>query len=1018
MKHSYLIPGLFRKVSLGLLLTLLFTPSLSAADITSGLKLHYTFESSDGVTVPDVSGNGYAGTLYGAEVATVNGKPSLMLGTSGTDYLDMGSNTGVLMSTLHDFTISTYVWVNETNTNLNANGNFVVNFGNSEDVYNMANGHIFLQAKRSRYAITPTHYGQEQYAQTGQDVVKGQWVQMTYTQAGTVGSLYINGELKNTNPLITLTPSDIGATPYNYIARPLYAADAYLRDAQIADFRIYNRALTSDEVLVLNGYPADLINAYAALTLEGELDAVTSNIVLPTTAGTANLPIVWTSSHPENLSITGEVVRPQKYDVTVTLKATLTVQSGEETYTLSKEFIVVIKSIMEMAEMVAWYTFDGETISTEGDVTSVGDQSGNEFTAVLKNDARIRVIGESEQFSVLDLGNGTGHLDMGEAIGEAVYALRDYSIMAYFRIDEAYTGLTSNGNFLYVFSNTADAPTDRNGYMLGRLNTVMHEITPGYYASNNQQISAGQAAGKGAWHHYAYVQQGNTGKIFIDGVEAGTSAAVTNLPSTALAKEGMTGTKFNWIGRPNYPSDAYLRQTLVYDFQMYTVPLTQDNLLFDFTVPDVLSRLNNAYLENADYISQNVVDEANNLSLGDLSAVTADITLPSQGTLDPAVAITWSSSHPQLIDATGNLVSAPDYYDFTVTLTGTFSVGAQFVTKDFPATVKVKAGTEFVGDKIAHYDFSNAEGRFVKSLAEKQFEGSIMNEASIRQIGTTESGTYNVLDLGNGTGYFDMGPEVGKVLVHAEDYTIAGYYRIDTAYTALGSNGNFLWTFSNSEVVENQPWGYIIGSLRNQGNSITAGNWSAATGNQAVAFEQPALKGGWHHFAFTQQAGIGTIYVDGMPVAPGDITNTPASVLQRAGLLGTPYNWIGRSNYAADVYLRQALIYDFRLYRKALSDIEILATELNVPETIGKLDEAYAANANIPDGLLPVTNSPYRIGVSHGQVNISGLTGSELIRVYDTTGRMIRETRSSNISLGGGLYLIRIDNHIAKVLVP
>lgn len=1017
MKHSYLLAGLFKKVGLGLMLTLLFTPSLSAADITSGLKLHYTFESSDGVTVPDVTGNGYAGTLQGATVGVSNGKPSLLLSTSGTDYVDMGTNTGVLMSTLNNFTISTYVWVNETNTNLNANGNFVVNFGNSEDVLNVANGHIFLQAKRSRYAITPTNYQDEQAVQTGTDIVKGQWVQMTYTQQDSLGSLYINGELKNTNNAVTLKPSDIGATPYNYIARPLYNSDAYLQDAQIADFRIYDRALSSDEVLILNGYPADLIDAYTALTVEGELDMVTSDIVLPTTSGTANLPVVWTSSHPENLSITGQVTRPQKYDVTVTLTATMTLQNGEETYTLTKQFIVVVKSVMEMAEMVAWYTFDGETIGTEGDAVTVADQSGNEFNAVLKNDARIRVIGESEQFSVLDLGNGTGHLDMGEAIGEAVYALRDYSIMTYFRIDENYDNLSANGNFLYVFSNTDDAPTDRNGYMLGRLNSVMHEITPGYYASNNEQVAVGSAAGQGEWHHYAYVQQGNIGKVFIDGVEM-KSATVTNLPSTAIAKDSLTGTKFNWIGRPNYPSDAYLRQTLVYDFQMYTVPLTQDNLQFDFAVSDVLSRLNNAYTENPDFISQNVVDEADNLTLGDLSAVTADISLPTQGTLDPEVAISWSSSHPQLIDNTGKLVSAPDYYDFNITLTATLSVGSQFVTKDFPATVKVKAGTEFTGDKIAHYDFSNAEGRFVKSLAEKQFEGTIVNEASIREIGTTETGKFNVLDLGNGTGYFDMGPEVGKVLVHAEDYTIAGYYRIDTAYTELGSNGNFLYTFSNSEVVEDNAWGYIIGSLQNQAHSITAGNWSEASGNQAVSFAQPALQGGWHHFAFTQQAGIGTIYVDGMPVAPGDITNTPASVLQRAGMLGTPFNWIGRSNYAADVYLRNTLVYDFRLYRKALSDIDILATELNVPATIEELDKAFTANPNDPSGLTPVTNSPYRIGVSNGQLNISGLVGGEVIRVYDTTGRLLQETRSSSIALDGGLYLVRIDNHIAKVLVP
>ena len=45
-------------------------------DLNLGLKLHYTFEQATGTTVPDVTGNGYDGTLYGATVGLSNGKNS------------------------------------------------------------------------------------------------------------------------------------------------------------------------------------------------------------------------------------------------------------------------------------------------------------------------------------------------------------------------------------------------------------------------------------------------------------------------------------------------------------------------------------------------------------------------------------------------------------------------------------------------------------------------------------------------------------------------------------------------------------------------------------------------------------------------------------------------------------------------------------------------------------------------------------------------------------------------------
>ncbi len=413
--------------------------------------------------------------------------------------------------------------------------------------------------------------------------------------------------------------------------------------------------------------------------------------------------------------------------------------------------------------------------------------------------------------------------------------------------------------------------------------------------------------------------------------------------------------------------------------------------------------------------SEAVTNEAANLTLPDLSALTSDISLPTQGTLDPSVEISWTSSHPQLISNTGQ-VSRPDYFNFNVTLTATLSKGAQSVSKDFPATVLVKPGTEFANSLIVKYDFSDVEGRIVYDKGEKRFYGTTVNDATIRKIGSEATGFYNVLDLGNGTGYFDMGEDLGKAMYHLDDFTVAGFYRIDPEYENLTANGNFLWTFSNTNDAMARPTGYIIGSLRNLSQSITPGFYTAASGNQAVAFGEPALSGGWHHLAYVQSGTMGTIYIDGMPMFTDQITNMPKSTLKRDGNLGTMFNWIGRSNYVSDVYLRQTLVYDFRLYKRALNDIEILATELDVFGKIEGLERAFAA---APDAtsVENISGSRYDIIPIEGGIRLHGLTGNENVSIFDISGRRIQPGNLNQIKLNSGVYIIKIDNFTAKTLV-
>ena len=979
-----------------------------AQDLSNGLKLHYTFDPTTvtGSTVKDVTGNGYDGTLYTATVGESNGKNSLILGTTGTAYLDMGTNTGSLVASLTDFSMSCYVWVNSTYTSLGSNGNMIATFSNSLDSYNNQVGYMFLQAKRSRYAITTKRYETEVAVQKGTDVAKGQWVQLTYTQTGTTGKLYINGTLISTNTNVTLTPSSLGATPYNMLAKPSYSGDKYLQDAQIADFRIYNRAVTENEVLMLNGYSANLISAYNNLSL-GDLTDVTADLTFPSTSGT--IPVVWSSSLPATIGNDGKVNRPDQYDATVKLTATLSETVNGTTYTLTKIFNATVKAFNVVGEQLAKWDFSSNRISMKGD-TIIATDSISGFKGKLLNEASIRTIGTSTRFNVLDLGNGKGYMDMGTDIGKAIYSLNNYTMCGFFRVDDSYAELNNNGNFYWTFSNSADANTDRNGYIIGSLKATSQSVSSSYWSVGNEAVGANANVAKGGWHHIAYVQEGTTGTIYIDGVQAATGS-MNNLPSTTLPIAGRTGTLYNWLGRSNYVGDVYLRNTLLYDFQLLRVPLTVSDFLDYLQVPSTIEALNAAYLESPKVELTELTTEANNLTLGDLSAVTSDITLPTAGKTDATINITWKSSNNKLITSAG-VVTRPDYYNYMDTLTATLSKNGQKSYKTFYATVIAKPGTAFTSDNLVKFDFATVSDSIVTDAAEKHFTGTLKQGAKIATIGTTQTGMYKVLNLGDSIGYFDMGENVGKIMYNLTDYTIGAYYRINENYpsTELAKNGNFIWNFSNSKDILSTPTGYLIASLKNQASVITPTNWSP---EQSVNFATSALTGSWHHIAYTQSGTIGTLYVDGMAVATNTITSVPATTLAKPGSLGTAYNWIGRSCYTGDVYLRKTLVYDLSIYNKALTDAEIQTTVLNVGTVIGKLDAAYAAATSTPS----VSQSLYNVYPTATGIGINGLTAADKVSVYDVAGRTIQVLNPENISVKAGVYMVNINGYVSKVVV-
>jgi len=755
--------------------------------------------------------------------------------------------------------------------------------------------------------------------------------------------------------------------------------------------------------------PTDLVAAYNGLTL-GDVSSVTADLNLVTTTGTPAIPVIWTSSLPLVITTTGIVTRPTQYDATVKLTASMTQTLNGVVFTMDKVFNVTVKSFNVADAKLAEWNFAGNLISETNGVLTVNDTRSG-MVGTIKNDARIRTIGTAPRFNVLDLGNGTGYFDMGAEIGKAIYSLNDYTMMAYFRVDETYTNIASNGNFIWTFSNSADAGTDQNGYIFGTLKDQGQAISTNYWNLGNQSVGVNVNATLGAWHHMAYSQSGTIGTIFVDGIEA-ASGPITNLPSTAITIAGKTGTLFNWLGRSCYKDDAYLQKTLVYDFQLLNVAVSGADLIGSMdgidAIPATLESLNAAYAQNPDYVLPELTTELNNLQLANLSAVTANLSLPLKGVLDNAITITWKSTTPALIDSVGN-VTRPNYYNYNDTLTASLTKNGQKVTKQFYATVIVKDGTQFSNDLLVKYDFSSVADSTVTDAAEHHLKGVMRNNATVKSIGTTVK--YNVLNLGDSIGYFDMGPEVGKLMYNLSDYTLGAYFRIDESYNNMKPNGNFLWNFSNSRDIYTNATGYVIASLRNQAATISYSNW---TTEQTVLLGDSALRGAWHHFAYTQKGNIGTIYIDGNSLASDTVTTLPSMALPKSGLLGTLYNWIGRSCYADNVYLRKTQVYDFRLYKTALTDEQVMSSVLNVETIIPGLN---AASAETPNALKSVQDSPYTVVSAVGEININGLTGTERVSAFDLTGRQLVINDPSRIVANAGVYIVRINDFISKVVV-
>lgn len=237
--------------------------------------------------------------------------------------------------------------------------------------------------------------------------------------------------------------------------------------------------------------------------------------------------------------------------------------------------------------------------------TSVSDTECSGITASLKNEATVSKMGK---YRVLNLGSGTGYLDLTEQAGELFKSMDAYSISMYYRVDEK-ASLSGAGFFLWTFSSSAACTGSEGKYSAYRLNAQRFANATGGYG-NETAIEIGGEAAKGKWTHVVYTQDGQTGTLYLDGVAKGTN---TEMPTNS--SNFTTSVPYAWIGRPAFTADNYLKQTLVADVRLYDRVLgtseigelaaAVDDLEYEYTYgnPGDFTALQNAINEAQEYIT-------------------------------------------------------------------------------------------------------------------------------------------------------------------------------------------------------------------------------------------------------------------------------------------------------------------------------------------------------------------------------------------------------------------------------
>lgn len=168
---------------------------------------------------------------------------------SDSCYVDL--TMGDVIPTLQDYSISVYYLVTEQNE-LDGYGHFLFAFSALEENQATEGPYMAMRLNEQRFEVSTGGWENEHIIQQGGKPERNKMHQAIYRQSGTVGELYIDGELIGKNEEMPILSEIFKEAPaYCWIGRAPFHGDKYLMDAVVADFCLYNYALKDLELQTL-----------------------------------------------------------------------------------------------------------------------------------------------------------------------------------------------------------------------------------------------------------------------------------------------------------------------------------------------------------------------------------------------------------------------------------------------------------------------------------------------------------------------------------------------------------------------------------------------------------------------------------------------------------------------------------------------------------------------------------------------------------------------------------------------
>ncbi|MDN3027875.1 family 43 glycosylhydrolase [Streptomyces sp. S.PB5] len=297
--------------------------------------------------------------------------------------------------------------------------------------------------------------------------------------------------------------------------------------------------------------------------------------------------------------------------------------------------------------LALWYKLD----ATSG--TTVADASGNGRDGTVNGTAGWTGNGQGLAFNGSDT-----YIKVPDNVMKGMDSI---SVSLDVLMDESQAG----PYFIYGFGNTSGGAG--NGYLFATGNSLRTAVASGNWSTEqNTRPTDSHNLARSVWKQLTYTQTGTTAVLYEDGVEVGRNTSVTITPGSI----GSGTTTANHIGKSVYTDDKLFKGK-IRDFRVYDRALAA-------------SEVEQLSLPVAE---QGVAADQAALTLGDTSAVTADLTLPRTGTAGGST-ITWDSSDPGVVSDSGAVTRpAAGEPDGHATLTATLRKGPVSATKTFEVTV-------------------------------------------------------------------------------------------------------------------------------------------------------------------------------------------------------------------------------------------------------------------------------------------------------------------------------------------